>query len=367
MRKNFFFILWCLLLFVLLLVFPAAAIHSAQNALRVWATAVVPSLMPFSIATGLLGACGITDLIAKVSQKSSKKLFGFSGEFPYAFLASALSGYPMGAKVTADLYKRGKLTLREASAFINCTSTSGPMFIIGTVSIGMLSSRAFAPYLLYAHYLSVILLAVFAGRPFRRQPRAGKGSASEAILLDTPQDQSFGAVLSSAVQSAIQGMLSICGFILLYGVFTGCLEQIVLAIGNTRIRHLITLLSGLFEMTTGSLNSSFLPVRLRLVFISGLLSFGGLSIHSQTRAIAAQNGIPLKNFFLHKSIQGLLSAGITFILTELFPLDTETFSYSNPRTGIPLAVFLFLCAALCIGASIWYRYRKHTGHNKPLS
>ncbi len=41
------------------------------------------------------------------------------------------------------------------------SSTSGPLFMIGTVSIGMLNNPALVPLILYPHYLGVLTIGFF--------------------------------------------------------------------------------------------------------------------------------------------------------------------------------------------------------------
>ncbi|MBQ9941909.1 MAG: hypothetical protein IJP03_02760, partial [Christensenellaceae bacterium] len=95
---RFLFTSCSVLVFLLILLFPSAALKGAAEALRSFGTIVLPSLFPFMVATSLLASCGVVDLIAGFLQPLCRKVFGFSGYFAYVFLSAALGGYPVGAR-----------------------------------------------------------------------------------------------------------------------------------------------------------------------------------------------------------------------------------------------------------------------------
>ena len=110
MIKRSLTIIWCGALILLILFFPNVALNSASSAISSWMNIVLPSLLPFCIATSLLEECGAVAILAQWLQPFTTKVFGFSGTFSYAFLASCLSGYPVGAKITSESYARGQLS-----------------------------------------------------------------------------------------------------------------------------------------------------------------------------------------------------------------------------------------------------------------
>jgi nucleoside recognition membrane protein YjiH len=70
---------------------------------------------------------------------------------------SVLSGYPVGAKLTADFYEKGLITKGQACRITTFTSTSGPLFIVGTVGIGMFHSAKLGIIILLSHFIGAIL------------------------------------------------------------------------------------------------------------------------------------------------------------------------------------------------------------------
>ena len=106
---------------------------AARTGLKLWANNVVPSLLPFLIATNLLSHTNIINLISKKCNRIMRPLFNVPGESAYAFIMGLISGYPVGAKIVTDLRKANLCSKDEGERMLCFTNNSGPLFIIGTV------------------------------------------------------------------------------------------------------------------------------------------------------------------------------------------------------------------------------------------
>ena len=74
-----------------------------------------------------------TDWITKILQPTApffKVVFGLSPGGAYVFLLGLLTGYPMGAKLTADLYYAGKISRQEAEYLLTFCNNPSPAFLI---------------------------------------------------------------------------------------------------------------------------------------------------------------------------------------------------------------------------------------------
>ena len=132
------FIPACICLFTLfLLIFSNANLSAAKAGLILWANSVVPSLLPFFIATELLGYTNIVSVLGRFLNRFMRPLFNVPGEGAFPFIMGIISGYPMGAKIVLNFREQGICTNEEAQRLLAFTNNSGPLFIIGTVGIGM--------------------------------------------------------------------------------------------------------------------------------------------------------------------------------------------------------------------------------------
>lgn len=131
-RKNAISIIFVLFT-IFLVIFSKSNLTAAKNGLKLWANNVVPSLLPFFIATNLLSHTNVIKYVSKACNKFMRPIFNVPGECAYAFILGLISGYPVGAKIVTDLNDNNLCTTEEAERMLCFTNNSGPLFIIGTV------------------------------------------------------------------------------------------------------------------------------------------------------------------------------------------------------------------------------------------
>ena len=158
-RKNAISIIFCLFS-ICLVIFSASNLASARNGLVLWATAVVPSLFPFFVATELLSHTNIIYTFGKYFNIIMRPLFGVPGEASFAFLMGLISGYPVGAKIVSTFEENGICTKEEAERMLAFTNNSGPLFIIGTVGISLFGNAKIGILLFVTHVLSCITVGI---------------------------------------------------------------------------------------------------------------------------------------------------------------------------------------------------------------
>ena len=127
--KKILYTVVSLVLLVFLLFFPRESLASAQEGMQLWLNILLPTLLPFMILTGVLIR---TDMIGqRLTPMESiwQKIFGVSPAGAYAIVFGLLCGYPMGAKLTSDLYTSRKISRREAQYLLTFTNHASPMFI----------------------------------------------------------------------------------------------------------------------------------------------------------------------------------------------------------------------------------------------
>ena len=99
-----------LFLMICIVCFSSSTFEVAQNALKLWANNVIPSLLPFFICIDLLKATPFVAIVSKLLTPILRPLFGVPGVGAFALSMGWLSGYPTGAKITSELYQDGKIT-----------------------------------------------------------------------------------------------------------------------------------------------------------------------------------------------------------------------------------------------------------------
>lgn len=329
-------------LFALFLFSPQDCINGAANAMYTFCYIVLPSLFPFFFAVKLLIDSGIVEIFSRVLEKPTRIIFGFPGCFSYVFLCSLLSGYPAGARATCDLYKSGAIEKKSAARMINAASTSGPIFITGTIGAGVLNFPQLAWYIMAAHVISAFIIAVISGAPCRKEPNyTAPARENKSGMID---------IFYAAIISGLKSMMLVGGFMLIFGAVTGGLDAIPLY--HSLPDALQSIAAGCMEMTTGVMATDSLSLHTQLIVISAIIAFGGASVHMQTYSLCAISGLKPRRFVFSKLLQAVFAAGSCALLLLIFPPGVVTTStvfasvQSTAYCGYALAAFAVLAAII---------------------
>ena len=74
---------------------------------------------------------------------------------------STVSGYPIGAKLASELRNNNEISRYEAQRLVSFCSTSGPLFMVGAVAIGMFNNPTIGYIMLICHYLGSLTLEYY--------------------------------------------------------------------------------------------------------------------------------------------------------------------------------------------------------------
>jgi len=300
---------------IFLLIFPQTVLTASREGLLLWFNHVLPTLLPFMIATNMLIALGFAEFIAELLSPVMKKIFGLPGAAGFGLVMGLTTGYPMGAKTVADLRRRGRLTADEAQHLLQFCNNAGPLFILGVVGAGMFQNVRVGYLLWAAHVCSALLIGVLF-RKTRNKGRLPETVSLGAILKKYRENRlsnvhSVGEVLGNAVTNAMESMVFIGGIIIFFRVVLAVFETIGLPPGT--ISHGI--LSGAIEVTSGASRISAIPVsKISLAAAAFVIGFGGLAVHAQAFHFTAGLGIKNGKYLWAKFLHGIFAAVITVLL-----------------------------------------------------
>jgi len=315
---NFTVIILCILYFLSMFLKPQLIIQSTTKSVIIWWEKVLPSLFPYFLVINVLVESKLISHISNIFFLPSKKIFKLSSNGFLAMIIGMLTGYPVGSKMVCNLYSQKLISKNEAVRLLYFVNNSGPLFIIGTVGINLLSSKKYGYILFFAHILASLIIAFCTSRFAQSEILA----ASE---LYKPLNFDIGKVLSKSVKDSIESILIIGGFITLFFNLNNILDYF-------KIYHLICnlfkfvgadatlvkgLLYGFFEITNGcvQINTNPLPVWQKLIASELIISWGGLSVHFQTISFLSAAGLQSFHYIIGKLIQCALS---TALITLIF-------------------------------------------------
>ena len=155
--RKYLFTIMAILFIITLLIFSENNFIATSTGLDIFITSVFPSLFPFLVATEILYNSNFIHILEKNTKKIIPKLFNVPPKASIAIILGFISGYPIGAKITANLKKDKYITQAEAERLLSFTNNSSPIFVISTIGISIYGNKKIGFTLLFIHILSSIL------------------------------------------------------------------------------------------------------------------------------------------------------------------------------------------------------------------
>lgn len=289
----------------------------ASLGLELWFQKMVPSLFPFMILSGIMVRLNLTDKLAMAAYPLVGRMYQVRKNVCYCMLLGFLCGFPMGAKVTGELYERGQLTHREAEYLLAFCNNIGPVYFCSFV-LPLLGRKLTAPYLFGMYGIPLLYGFVLRGTAYRdltglqRNPARIAGQSSGAELRAAELDRldsfeparrtrlTFAQILEAAdqsIRSSGQSILTLGGYMILFNLLN--------LLPHVLTGHSLPILSPLLEITGGlGMLKGALPLYSLLS-----LSFGGLSCIAQTYSCIRGCGLSLAGYIYHKVVLTMLNAG----------------------------------------------------------
>lgn len=290
-----------------LLAKPQYYLDSARRGLSLFASSVLPSLFPFYFCSLLLTYMGAVSAISRAGAKGVKLLFNAPKESAYVLFLSMLCGYPVGASTIYELYSAGVISQNDAKRICSFCSTSGPVFMIGTIGGAIFDNTKVGLIILAAHYLG----AIANGLLYRKRK---SDDTATAFSSKTDIDD----ILSCAISKATINMLYVGGYIVICGMIVDTLELVgirnVVAPFGDASQPVLAVIYSFVEMTRASIEcSKCANIRLATILCAGAVSFGGLSVTLQSYTFLSKCNVRFFELILKKLTQCALSMVLAFI------------------------------------------------------
>ncbi len=309
MKRNLFHII-IILFFAVILIFPETVFNGACTGLLLWFEIVLPTLLPFLIVSGLLINTPAIHLLVKVTSPAFSRLFHVSDFGSFSVLCGFLCGYPMGGKVTSDLYRSGKISLEEAKYLLSFCNNTSPMFIISFVMHQSLNAAHLIVPAMCILFLSPLLCSFIFRIFYKLDTPKHKLSPTNAF----PVNQNYN-LLDDCIMKSFETITKIGGYIMLFSI-------LVTLFSSLPVTH--SLIDMLFlpflEITNGVslLSQSMIPFSDKFVIMLSLVSFGGWCSIAQTKCIVSDSSIPLFPYIIQKLVTTLVTSLLASIFLKIY-------------------------------------------------
>ncbi len=300
--KQFLYAVLCIAFFVVMLCFPKETLSGATNGLLLWFQIVLPTLLPYFVATNLLIQTNSIQFISKIFGPALRKLFHVSSDGSFAILAGFLCGYPIGAKVTADLVRTHRITETEGNYLLSFCNNTSPAFITSYLVIQNLKQDSLVLQTLLILYLSPTLCSFLFRWFYKAPPKHKSNSVSNHKL------QFSFEILDTSIMNGFENITKVGGYIILF--------SILFSLGS---RLPFSELFSVFEVTNG------IPCIINVcttfpkayVLTLALTSFGGFCSIAQTKAMLGGTKLSIVKYTIEK----LVTAMVTSLLALFFILQ----------------------------------------------
>ena len=323
--KKFLCTIISILLLLFLLLFPQEALLSAQKGMQLWLNILLPTLLPFIILTGILIRTDLVEYLLKPLEPFWKKVFGISSSGAYALLFGLLCGYPMGAKLTSDLYTSRKISHREAQYLLTFTNHASPVFInsylIHICMNGQISSFEVFGLLLGSAWITMNLTRLYFFRKNDSSARSSltgeHSSGSSLIYNETEKETSLsgspGTILDVSIMNGFETVTRLGGHILMFSILTACVHHF------WKKQTIFSCLMLCFlEMTTGlhQLSLSVPDPEIKCLCALLTVTLGGVCVTMQTRSLVTEE-LSLWPYLASKILNALIVIILFLFFTKI--------------------------------------------------
>lgn len=306
---------------------------------------IIPSLYGFLIISGFLVRSGLYSSMGKPFYIISKYIFHIKPEFFSVFILSQVGGYPLGAKLLADLVKSNEMSKKEAEDMMIFCYSGGPAFLAGAVGAAIFGTPEVGLYVFLSVFSTNIILALIVGW-LKAVPDGSFNTKKKK------SDISF-SVLTDSVISAAKSLFVICAMIVFFSILLALIEKsgvLELISGYSENPDmLLAWLKALIEIS----NISEIPHDLysALPLITAGISLGGLCILMQIITIVG-GAFSLKKFFLIRPAAMVLSCIFMKIYMNMFAIGTlslqcgERLAFTEASGALPSILLIIMTILL---------------------
>ena len=307
---------------IFLVLNPTEMVKAGREGLMLWFNQVLPTLLPFVVGANLLAGLGFIHFMGAIMAPVMVPVFKVPGAGAYALLTGITSGYPMGAKAVAQLREMKQIKRQEAQRLIAFCNNAGPLFVIGFVGAGLFGSVRYGYILLVSHLIAALIIGIVTGL-FVKDSELSKADSGLHEAFNKYRDfrkehyEGFGSVLGSSIKNAMESMVLVGGFIIVFCVVIKALE--IGGLFDYLDQYGDGIAAGLLEVANGAkmLTQGGPPNSAVLAATAAIISFGGLSVHGQTAHFIKDTDIKLAPYLAAKVLQAFIAGVVCWFVLEV--------------------------------------------------
>ncbi len=274
---------------------------SVNDAVILWLNKVFPSLFIMFIINDLIINSHILDNLCNLISPIFNKIYHVSGTSLECFILCLFSGTPSSAYIIKEMLNNNSISEEDANKLISFTFFSNPLFLYNILSISF--NKFITLKIIVVHYITNLLIGLFY--------RQNKSNNSN-ITIKTKENINFIKLTPNAISKSFNTLLMILGTITFYMIISNYLLKIIPLniMGEVILRGILEITQSLNILS----NLNILSIIKEIIALS-IISFGGLSIHTQILNIISDTKVKYHNFLIGRILHVLISTTIYIFIT----------------------------------------------------
>lgn len=297
---------------------PKVASSGVMSGLHVCLYQLIPSLFPFMVISNFIIKTNLHKKIGKFMAKPFNKLFKIGENASGIVILSFFTGFPVGAYMANNLYRRKECTKNEAERLMGFCNNASPIFCIAVLGSGILKDIKLGILVYVCHIISAVIVGIISSRGKRTD------FLIKEVSFDDNSIPSLSALVKSITEAAVS-MFYVCAFITFFFAFLNMADYLSLtsylnkyfSFSPQIINSINSVIFGLFEITKG-INMIKSVSALSVSCASLILSFSGFCILCQCSNFAYDSKLSLKQYVKSKILQGIISFILCYIISIIF-------------------------------------------------
>ena len=297
--KKYFTMIFFMSFIYLLFKYNHIVNSSVISATSMFLNKVFPSLFIMFVLNDIIINTRILHDIFMIFSSLFNKIFHTSGLAIEAFALSLLSGTPSSVIIIKELLKNNDITSDDANKLITFTYFSNPLFLYNILTATFNTYTTIKIILI--HYITNIFIGIiFRGNKPTNMTKINKQKYKQNIFI----------ILPDSIKKSMNTLLVILGTITFYLI----ISNITIHFINSNNFYTI-IFKGVLEITQ-ALNElkyiNYLSI-IKEITALAIISFGGLSIHTQVLTIIDDTNISYKNFLIGRILHVILATQTYFL------------------------------------------------------
>ena len=281
------------------LIYPQNALMASRRGLTLWFEQILPTLLPFSVISYIVLH---SNLFSHPAHEKKHSFLRIQPEEWYVIFCGFLFGFPIGSKLSADLYEHHRIVKKRAQILACFTNNLSPVFVT-SVLVNQLHFSSVVPFFLLLYgiplYICLALLSFIKPERFVHEKKASRFQLNMQIV-------------DAGIINGFETLIKICGYIMMFSIFAEIAQSIPYGSSFPKL-----VLTGCLEVTNGiSALSQFSCNHFQKYLLTVLfLALNGISGLFQTASLLSVSNLSIKQYLKMKL---LLIAAIMAIAPLLF-------------------------------------------------